>query len=232
MEETEKRNNEKIESQGAGQQESVLNASGENAENAENTLTDETKPEEKKASALEAEGFVFYTEKDAELARQERRKVQYLKAHMDHKKPAGILNLYEKAIAERVFKTPVGLVFLKEIQNYLVKQSEIDDMKISPIPLFVTYDGEIREHPSPARRRVQPAPKKKESPALPISIAINIVLAIAIAAMFVITLTAEQPNILNYERALLNRYAGWEQQLTEREQAIREAERELQLQNE
>lgn len=192
---------------------------------------EEKKAEEKKAPTLEAEGFVFYTEKDAELARQERKKVQYLKAHMDYKRPAGVLTLYEKAIAERVFKTPVGLVFLKEVQDYLVKQPEMNDMAISPIPLFVTYDGEIRNHTSPARRRIQPAAKKKESQALPISIVINIGLVIAIIAMFVITLTADQPNILNYERALLNRYAGWEQQLTEREQAIREAERELQIQN-
>lgn len=190
----------------------------------------EAAAQEKEKPALEAEGFSFYTEKDAELAKQESMKIRYLKAHMDYQKPASVLNLYEKAIAERIFKTPVGLVFLKEVQNYLMKQPKLDGMEISPIPLFVTYDGEIRSHTSPARQRIQPAPKK-ESHALPISIIINIGLAIAVIAMFVVTLNADQPNILNYERAILDKYSGWEQQLTEREQAIREAERELQIQN-
>lgn len=194
--------------------------------------TQEKTAEEKKAQTLEAEGFAFYTKKDAELAIQERKKIQYLKAHMDIRNPESILSLYERAINERVFKTPVGLVFLKEIQDYLVKRPEIDNEKIIPIPLFVTYEGGIRSRTSPARQRVQPAAEKKgKIQAFPVSVCLNIVLVIAVIAMFAITLTADQPNILNYERTLLDRYAGWEQQLTEREQAVREAERELQLKN-
>ena len=61
------------------------------------------------------------------------------------------------------------------------------------------------------------------------SVMLNVVLVIAVIAMFVITLTSDQPNVLNYERALTNRYASWEQELTEREQAVREKERELKL---
>ena len=194
--------------------------------------TQEKTAEAKKAQTLEAEGFAFYTSKDAELAVQERKKIQYLKAHMDVKNPESILNLYEKAISERVFKTPVGLVFLKEVQDYLIRHPEIDNERIIPIPLFVTYEGEMRRRTSPARQRVQPSEEKKgKIQALPISVCLNIVLVIAVIAMFVITLTADQPNILNYERTLLDRYAGWEQELTQREQAIREAERELQLGN-
>lgn len=61
------------------------------------------------------------------------------------------------------------------------------------------------------------------------SILLNIVLMMAVAGMFWIALGAGQPNILNYEEMLLNRYAGWEQELAEREQIIREKERELSL---
>jgi hypothetical protein len=47
--------------------------------------------------------------------------------------------------------------------------------------------------------------------------------------MFVIAINSNQPNILNYQRVLQNRYAGWEQELTDREQAIRDKERELNI---
>ncbi len=191
----------------------------------------ERKTEEKSAQTLEAEGFVFYTQKDAELAMQERKKIQYLKAHMDYGNPPGVLNLYEKAIRERVFKTPVGLVFLKEVQDYLIKSPNIDNSAIASIPLFVTYEGSLRAHTQPARRHIQPSAGKREksSALLPVSVGINIVLVIAVIAMFAITLTSDQPNILNYERAILDKYAGWEQELTQRERDIREAERNLQL---
>ena len=52
----------------------------------------------------------------------------------------------------------------------------------------------------------------------------EMLLVIAIIAMLVITLSSDQPNILNYETALQNRYSTWEQELTERERAVREKE--------
>ena len=66
----------------------------------------------------------------------------------------------------------------------------------------------------------------------PLSIILNVLLMIAIIAMFTITLESDNPNVLNYERALTDRYASWEQELTEREQAVRQRERELQIEEE
>ena len=45
--------------------------------------------------------------------------------------------------------------------------------------------------------------------------------------MFLITLKSDNPNILNYKQVLTNQYASWEQNLTERENRIREKEQEL-----
>ena len=38
---------------------------------------------------------------------------------------------------------------------------------------------------------------------------------------------SDNPNILNYKQVLTNQYASWEQNLTERENRIREKEQEL-----
>ena len=56
------------------------------------------------------------------------------------------------------------------------------------------------------------------------SIILNLLLVAAVIAMFVITLKSDHPNILNYERTLQDRYASWEQELTEREAVLREKE--------
>lgn len=174
------------------------------------------------------EGYSFFTEKDAALAAQEQKKIEYLESRMNYHNPTSILNVYCKAIREHVFKTPLGMQYLRHLQEYLQGCEEIAAEQIPPIPLYKNYDGEFREKTSPARQRVVPA-KKKRSIALPMSIILNIALTIAIIAMFVITLQSDQPNILNYERAITDRYATWEQELTEREQLIREKERELKL---
>lgn len=184
------------------------------------------------ASRYKAEGYSFYTERDAALTKAEQRKVDYLEARIDYDNPESILRIYKKAIEERIFKSPAGLFFLKKLQLYLMNQPDIDPDSVDVIPLYVSFEGEFREQVNPARNRVQPAPQKqapKKSIALPISIIMNICLAAAVIAMFTIALNADQPNILNYENVLTNRYAAWEQELTEREQVIRQHELELNI---
>lgn len=177
-----------------------------------------------------AEGYSFYTERDAALAENERKKVEYLEARLDYNHPEGILRIYKKAIEERVFKSPVGLMFLRNLQQFLLSRPEINPEDVDAIPLYVSFEGSFREQGNPARNRVKPEKEKpKKSYALPVSVIVNIGLALAVIAMFVIALNTDQPNILNYERAITDRYASWEQELTEREQAVRERELELRL---
>lgn len=179
---------------------------------------------------LIAEGYMFINEQDALLAAQEQKKIEYLESRMDYSKPSHILAVYEKAIRDRVFKTPVGVQYLKRLQTYLVEQPEIGQEKISPIPLYLTYGAQFRDRTSPARQRVQTSDKKERgSAALRLSVMLNVLLGIAVLAMFVIMLKSEQPNMLNYKRALTNRYASWEQELSRREELIREKERELNI---
>lgn len=186
--------------------------------------------DKKQTSTLVEEGYSFLGEEDARRAAGERKRINYIEERIDYSKPESVLTIYRKAIQERVFKTPVGLHYLKDMQEFLMMQPQINAEDVPPIPLYQTFDSTLREQTSPAHTRIQPSVKKEEkSQVLPVSIALNIALAIAIIAMFIITLNSEQPNVLNYENALVNRYAGWEQELTEREQAVREKERQLSI---
>lgn len=184
--------------------------------------------DKKQTSALVVEGYSFLGEEDAKRAAAERKRIDYIEERIDYSKPESVLTIYRKAIQERVFKTPVGLRYLRNMQEFLMTQPQINADDVPPIPLYQTFESTLREQMPPAHTRIQPSAKKKEkSQVLSVSIVLNIALAIAIIAMFIITLNSEQPNILNYEKALVNRYAGWEQELTEREQAVREKERQL-----
>ena len=103
--------------------------------------------------------------------------------------------------------------------------------EIPPIPLWTNF-ADTREKTSTARRRIKPAPEENKNTTFRLSLIMNIVMVIAIIAMFIITLNSDQPNVLNYERNLQNKYATWEQELTQREQTVRERERGLHIETE
>ena len=179
-------------------------------------------------------GFLFFTEKDAGLARAEEQRIAYLEERIDYSSPESIRYIYEKTIHERLFRTPVGLRYLERLREFLLSRPEIDPATVMEIPLYVTFDGELREHPSPARERVAPSKgdRDRQKNRFTLSVILNVLLACAIVAMFYISYVSEQPNVINYERAITSKYASWEQELTDREQVIREKERELKIEQE
>ena len=102
---------------------------------------------------------------------------------------------------------------------------------IRPMPMYVTFShetGEDREN-TVVRQRIKPSRKNKTEDKLRISIMANIILVVLVLAMFIITLKSDNPNILNYKKAIINQYASWEQEISEREKAVKEKERELQI---
>lgn len=170
-------------------------------------------------------GFQFGTPKDVPIAQKEVQKIELLESRMDYSNPEQVYIIYESAIQNRVFETPIGYTYLHSLQDYLVEHP-LEGKEVRSIPLFMSYSQSMREKTEPAKKRVEP---KRPKDKLKISITINILLVIMVIVMFVITLTSKNPNILNYENALVNKYAAWEQELTKRESVVKEKERELKL---
>ena len=178
---------------------------------------------------METGGFSFYTENDGKMAEAEQRKIDYLESKLDYTRPESILHVYDKAIEEQLFRTPVGIQYLKKLQDFLLKQPRIDKERVRAIPLYDVY-GESRKKTVEGDKKQRAARKREQEKArFQISVALNILLALALVFMFFISFFSDQPNIFNYERALQDKYASWEQELTAREQAVREKERELDI---
>jgi hypothetical protein len=175
-------------------------------------------------------GFQFGTQQDAELAKNEELRIKRLEEKLDYNNSDMVYAVYEKAINNRVFKTPVGYDFLKKLQKILEKAPGAG-YEIYDIPVSGVYS--LRESTSPAVERVKASRKKtkpkptREYVSRKVSIIINIVLVILIITMFYISITGSNPTILNYEKAIQNRYAQWEEELSEREAVIRDKEKEL-----
>lgn len=173
---------------------------------------------------LRVEEYLFTTVEDAALASEEKKKVAYLQKNMDMKVPQNVLAVYNKANRDRIFKTPVGLSYLVELRNYLLHLG-VPEEKLDPVQLYANYEPKPKDRSESVKTRMIQAKKNELVKNLRVSVLLNILLALAIVAMFAITLSSDNPNMLNYEKALQNKYSAWEQELTEWEAELRERDR-------
>ena len=171
-------------------------------------------------------GFMFGNDEDVKQAKEEEGTIKFLEQKINYDDTNTTLRIYDKAIKERIFKTPIGFEFLRKMQTELIRRG-VPEESIKAVPLYQVFSKEQKEKPV----RVV---KKKEKPDktrvyLRYSVWINIFLIIVVVGMFVISLMGETPNIVNYRFRIQDEYAAWEQELMEREAEIKERERELSL---
>ena len=176
-----------------------------------------------------ANGYCFGSLQDAKEARNESQTIAYFKEKTRGRTAGNLLALYDKLLDEKVFKTPVGWEYLKQLQEEILK-SDISPDQVRPITLYTGFTYRVQEDAQKAAIRQAEAiaqRKEKKDYRFRVSLCVNFLLAVLVAGMFLITLKSDNPNILNYKQVLTNQYASWEQNLTERENRIREKEQEL-----
>ncbi len=167
------------------------------------------------------DGFLYGNEEDVQLAKEEKKKAAYIENKINYDDITTTLKIYEKAIKEKVFRTPVGFEYLKRMRMEMIKRGVPAD-KISPIPLYQVFSKDVETRPI---RIFQVKEKKDDSKEmLRKSIWLNIALVILVVGMFLITLFGENTNILNYKYKIENEYSIWQQELEEREAILREKE--------
>lgn len=173
-------------------------------------------------------GYCFGTAEDAEIARQEEKKIEYLEQHMDLGKTENMLLVYRKAIESRVFVTPIGWEYLKRLQKELKNRDDLTE-EVPPVALYTVFAHRVGDDIRVPEPRIQEKSKSNTKKSLIVSVIMNVVLVLAVASMFYIAYTSDHPNVLNYKHNLVNKYAQWEQELSEREKAVREKERNLMM---
>ncbi len=79
------------------------------------------------------DGFAFTDKATAQKALKEAGNIKYGKENLDTKNPRMVLEMYHKLNKENVFETPVGLTYLKKLQDYLYRIPEIKMQGLEPI---------------------------------------------------------------------------------------------------
>lgn len=184
-------------------------------------------------SAYIVNGYLFESKEEYELALQEKKGIGYLNSQTDLSDTDKVLSLYNELIDKRIFRTVVGIEYLKQLRAALLKSAAINKKDVLPvcIPSMNTdnekkiekyisrkYEDKVKE----LDKNITKQKNKKRT-----SIILNIVLAIMVIAMFAISSTTSNANILNYERVLQDKYATWAGQLSDKEKELRQWEDEL-----
>ncbi len=160
-------------------------------------------------------GFSFQDEALAEKARREVEGIKFVRSKTDMENPGMVLRVYNRIVEQKMFETPVGIGYIRELQDYLLAVPSIPREQILPIPVQEMIESDFG---SMGR-------KKKKGPSA--SLIANIILAAAMAVMVFISLSSNLPTIVNYENKLLDKYSAWEQELSEREKAVKVKEHDL-----
>ena len=170
--------------------------------------------------------YMFSTLEEANVAKLELDKIEKLTEKLGDADDDMLYKVYNRSIEKNTFRTPVGLEFMKALKKRLEKSRKIKD-EVLPIPVSVN-NLEIKE----ASEKEDDIKKVKNdaikySSFFRWSLFVNAILVIVVIALFVITSTSDNPNIINYENALIDKYSSWESELNEKDKTLRAKEREL-----
>lgn len=176
--------------------------------------------------SLIVEGFVFSSIKEAQIAMKEQKNIEVIRERTEFSNPEAIYELYVKLMERNMFKTIIGYNFLYELRNTLITEFSYDEQKLPTIhlPQNMEYDKVSRLNQGVMEMKIEQLLLVKKRMSIVIA-----ALAFMVIAMFVIA--AVNPNVgyVNTERKVVDKYSAWQEDLEQREQAVKEKEKELNI---
>lgn len=186
------------------------------------------------ASGFNVGGYLFKSRESAKEAKSELNAIRYVSAKTDLRDPKQVYLLYNKLLDKELFRTLIGIEYLKELQQFLYECEDIPNDRIRDIPVdydvqaFFDSRREITRHKSKIIKLEKSRDRYKDY--FIKTIIVNIFLVIVIVAMMIIMKTSDNPTVIDYENKLQNRYSRWEAELESREAVIKNKEKELNIQ--
>lgn len=175
-------------------------------------------------------GFEFEDEEEYKIAKKETDYTINLNENLKGISSDRLLELYNKIIDEKLLKTPIGIEFLRKMQKQLFNDKSIDNAMIKSIPATMFKYEEKREAGQSAvtlNKKNNNTVKNKNLKYKDMYIKmliINFALILAIVIMFVITKSADKFDTDYYRESIENDYISWQNELEERESAIKAKE--------
>ena len=183
-----------------------------------------------KENELVVGGYSFETQEEYEKALEEKKSIENLMKKVNLEKKELLVALYSGLVTQNKLSTVIGLEYLCRLRDVIVNKKYAKASELPPIQTgtFKTEKA-VGYRLSDMQQKLDEQKKEtlKYRGRVKSLIICNIILFIVIGIMMYIATTGNNVNVINYEHKLVDKYAAWESQLTEREKQVREAEKRL-----
>lgn len=170
------------------------------------------------------DGFVFPSFKEAQIARKEKGNIDVIRQRTSLSDAESVYELYSKLMERDIFKTVVGYSFLHELRYRLINEFYYDEQMLPDIQLpgRMEYDAVSELNQSVMKNKFEHLLLVKQRMSIVI-----VALLVMVVGMFVIAVVNPNATYLNVQNKVLNKYSAWEEDLTKRENAVKEQEEQL-----
>jgi hypothetical protein len=170
-------------------------------------------------------GYTFKSKEAADEAKEELKEIKVMSGKTSKKDPNQILSVYNQILEKEMFRTLVGINYLKNLQQFLYLSKDIPNENIRPIPINQDITDVLEGRREMTQHRSQIRSLKRERDKYQRryvkSIIVNIALVIVLAVFVYITIYSQNTNVLNYRENIENEYASWQEQLQSQEASLR-----------
>ena len=169
------------------------------------------------------QGFTFRTEAELTEAKKEAEVVAYIRAQADLGNVKTVVKLYNRLIEKGTLVTSLGISFLQELRSRAMESGLVAESSLHALPEPVKPEKLVAEK-KPSKEKKLMEFYKEKSKRLTFTV---VVLSIVIVILFAIRLFGTASPFTDYEQKVLNEYAGWKEELTEKEESLHEWEKSL-----
>ncbi|MBR6538053.1 MAG: hypothetical protein IKT67_12730 [Lachnospiraceae bacterium] len=168
------------------------------------------------------QGFTFHTEAELAEAKKEAEVVTYIRSQADLGNVKTVVKLYNRLIEKGTLVTPLGIAFLQELRSRALESGLVAESSLHALPEPTKPEKQPETKLSKDKKLMEYY--KEKSKRLTFTVA---VLCIVIVILFVIRLFGTASPFTDYEQKVLNEYAGWKEELTEKEETLHQWEKSL-----
>lgn len=166
-------------------------------------------------------GFTFSSQRELEEAKKEAEVVGYIRSKADFTNTKTVVKLYNRLVEKGTLVTEPGIAFLKELRSRALESGVVSENSLAELPM-------------PKKETKTPAVKTREQKLLDLykgrvkMLSFTVaVLCVVIALLFAIRLFGTASPFTDYEKKVVDEYAGWKEELTEKEALLHAWEQEL-----
>lgn len=162
------------------------------------------------------QGFTFTSEEELTEAKKEAEVVAYIRSQADLGNVKTVLKLYNRLIEKGTLNTVLGVAFLKELRSRALESGTVAESSLRPLPEPVKPEKPKTDMGMTKDRKLMELYKERSKN---LTVAV-VALCLVIAALFAIRMFGTASPYADYKQEVLDEYAGWKEELTQKEEQL------------